>query len=191
MILKVGPHNHFKTSLPDHLLLILVVHCPCLFLRIFNNINSRFAADIRIQNLNHATTLFKLPIMPETSLTPAPSSVSPSSSISSDYFEFGITKTRDRQSPDPGSDSISGPYFKAFPLPHNQSIILQELYQAIDDHDVSCYSPITTPTSSMSVEDGDRVSDDGHLHAAAVSFTSLPHMGNHQDSLLTYDPSPS
>lgn len=68
-------------------------------------------------------------------------------------------------------DPISKPYFESIPLSDAQRIIFEDYAAASafgSELDVDRQSTQSL-TSSMSVEDGDRVSEDGHLHAAVVS----------------------
>jgi len=106
------------------------------------------------------------------SLTPSVSVPELCSTIDSTFAGLDLSTT-DRDTPSPSisseGDPISKPYFESFPLSEAQRIQLED--HASDfgsEPDIDRLS-IKSLTSSMSVEDGDRVSEDGHLHAAAVS----------------------
>ncbi len=110
-----------------------------------------------------------------TSLTPSLSIPELCSYIDSSIQDFSLSTT-DRDTPSPSliseDDPISKPYFESFPLSEAKRITLENCYAAASDFDseLDINNPSTeSPTTSMSVVDGDRVSEDGHLHAVAVS----------------------
>lgn len=134
----------------------------------------RFAVNIRQYLLNHATAPLSTMAIP-TSLTPSISIPQLCSDIDSAFPNLDLSTT-DRDTPSPSlsseGDPISKPYFKFFPLSEAQRINFENSYAASSDFssELDTDNPSTESlTSSMSVEDGDRVSEDGHLHAAAVS----------------------
>jgi len=93
--------------------------------------------------------------------------------IDSSFAHLDLSTTTDRDSPSSGvsseGDFVSKPYHEAFPPSEAQSIQFDDSASDFDSElDIDRQS-IKSLTSSMSVEDGDRVSEDGHLQAAAVS----------------------
>lgn len=134
----------------------------------------RFAVNIRQYFLNHATAPLSTMAIP-TSLTPSISIPQLCSVIDSAFPDLDLS-TNDRDTPSPSlsseGDPISKAYFESFPLSEAQRTILENSYAASSgfSSELDIDNPSTeSPTSSMSVVDGDRVSEDGHLHAAAVS----------------------
>lgn len=96
------------------------------------------------------------------------------STIDSSIADLSLSTT-DRDTPSPSlsseGDPISKPPFESFPLSEAQRIILED-YAAASDFGFELnvdFQSTESLTSSMSVEEGDRVSEDGHLHAAVVS----------------------